>query len=104
MSASSTSTVRMGGIPSPAASEQLGPQELPFRSTDGVTLPRATGERDGHAVDRHYGATTLAMEEPALPAMTPGAAAARAEQQVQINELTGGSAPAPVVGGLAMAY
>lgn len=101
--AADTGSVRMAGIPSPAASEQLGPQTLPFRPTDGVTLPRATGERDSHAVDTHYAPAKLAMEEPALPAMTPGAAAAQAERQVTINQLSG-SAPAPVSGGLAMAY
>jgi hypothetical protein len=103
--ATQTASVNLNGIPSPAASEQLGPQKLPFRPSDGVTLPRESGQRDSHAVDSHYGISeTLAMEEPALPAMTPGAAAARAEQQVQINDLTGGSEPAPVAGGLAIAF
>lgn len=102
--AADTGSVRMAGIPSPAASEQLGPQTLPFRPTDGVTLPRATGERDSHALDTHYAPAQLAMEEPALPAMTPGAAAAQAERQVTINQLSGGSTPAPVAGGLATAY
>ena len=94
----------MGGIPSPAASAQLGPQKLPFRPTDGVTLPRMVGERDSHALDTHYGSDTLPMEEPALPAMTPGASAAQSERQVQINALSGASNPAPVAGGLAVAY
>lgn len=102
--AADTGSLRMAGIPSPAASEQLGPQTLPYRPTDGVTLPRATGERDSHATDTHYAPAELAMEEPALPAMTPGAAAAQAERQVTINQLSGTSAPAPVAGGLAIAY
>jgi hypothetical protein len=106
VAASQTESVRMSGIPSPAASEQLGPQKLPFRPTDGVTLPRATGERDGHAVDTHYGATSLPMEEPAAPAMTPGASAAQAERQVTINQLSGTTtAPAvPAPGGAVLAY
>lgn len=104
VSAADTGSVKMGGIPSPAASEQLGPRKLPFRPSDGVTLPRMTGERDSHALDRHYSNATLPMEEPALPAMTPGAAAERAEQQVQVDNLTGGSTPAPVNGGLVVAY
>ena len=104
VAAADTGSVRMGGIPSPAASEQLGPQKLPFRPTDGVTLPRMVGERDSHAMDSHYGADTLPMDEPALPAMTPGASAVQAERQVQINELSGASNPAPVAGGLAIAY
>ncbi len=105
VSAADTGSVRMGGIPSAAASEQLGPQKLPFRPSDGVTLPRMAGERDNHAVDRHYGNDTLPMEEPALPAMTPGAAAERAERQVQVSNLTGGSStPAPVSGGLVVAH
>lgn len=105
VSAADTGSVRMGGIPSAAASEQLGPRKLPFRPSDGVTLPRMAGERDNHAVDSHYGKDTLPMEEPALPAMTPGAAAERAERQVQISNLTGGSStPAHVAGGLAVAY
>ena len=87
-----------------AASAQLGPQKLPFRPTDGVTLPRMVGERDSHALDTHYGSDTLPMEEPALPAMTPGASAAQSERQVQINALSGASNPAPVAGGLAVAY
>lgn len=101
-----TGAVRMNGIPSPAASEQLGPQKLPFRPTDGVTLPRAGGERDSHAVDTHYGAATLPMQEPAAPAMTPGAAAAQAERQVSINQVSGGSsAPtAPPAGGYALSF
>jgi hypothetical protein len=101
-----TGAVRMGGIPSPAASEQLGPQKLPFRPSDGVTLPRATGERDGHAVDTHYGAATLPMEEAAAPAMTPGASAAKAERQVSINQVSGGSGSpvAPPSGGPALAF
>jgi hypothetical protein len=106
VAASQTGSVRMSGIPSPAASEQLGPQKLPFRPTDGVTLPRASGERDSHAVDTHYGATSLPMEEPAAPAMTPGASAAQAERQVTINQLSGTtSAPAvPTPGGAVLAY
>ncbi|MCW2921754.1 MAG: hypothetical protein JWL76_1628 [Thermoleophilia bacterium] len=104
VSAADTGSVQMGGIPSPAASEQLGPQKLPFRPTDGVTLPRMSGERDGYAVDRHYGNATLPMEEPAAPAMTPGAAAERAEAQVRVNNLTGGSTPQPVNGGLVVQY
>ena len=93
VSAGQTGAVRMSGIPSAAAAEQLGPQKLAYRPTDGVTLPRAVGERDSHAVDSHYGSTTLAMEEPAAPVMTPGQAAARAERQVTINQLNGGSGP-----------
>jgi hypothetical protein len=104
VSAADTGSVQMGGIPSPAASEQLGPQKLPFRPSDDVTLPRMTGERDSHAVDRHYSNATLPMEEPAAPAMTPGAAAERAEHQVQVNNLTGGSTPPPVNGGLVVQY
>jgi hypothetical protein len=100
VSAAQTSTVRMNGIPSPAAAEQLGPQKLPFRPTDGVTLPRVTGERDSHAVDQHYGADTLPMETPAAPAITPGAAAAAAERANTMQQLANGSAtpPAPASG------
>ncbi|MCW2928411.1 MAG: hypothetical protein JWM86_2379, partial [Thermoleophilia bacterium] len=102
--AGSTGDVQMNGIPSPAASEKLGPQQLPFRATDGVTLPRGASERDSHAVDTHYGDDTLAMEEPVeLPAMTPGAAAARAETRVIRNDMAG-TAPAPnTSGGLIVA-
>lgn len=104
VAATSTGEVQMTGIPSPAASEQLGPRQLPFRASDGVTLPRSAGERDLHAVESHYGTDTLAMEEPVeLPAMTPGAAAARDEQRVIRNDMAG-SAPAPnTSGGLIVA-
>ncbi len=107
--ANQTGAVRLSGIPSPAAAEQLGPQKLPFRPTDGVTLPRMVGERDSHAVETHYGGTTLAMEEPAAPVMTPGAAAASAERQVTLNQLTGGTPSnprpaAPSTPGYATAY
>lgn len=104
--AGSTGSVRLAGIPSTAAAEKLGPQTLPYRPDDGVTLPRSAGERDSHSVDSHYGADTLPMEQAVeLPAMTPGAAAARAEHHVARNELTHGSTPAPnVAGGLILAH
>lgn len=106
VAAGSTGDVRMDGIPSAAASEQLGPQTLPFRPNDGVTLPRSSGERDGYAVDRHYGTDVLPMEEPVeLPAMTPGAAAERAEQQATRVDLAGGDVTPPhASGGLTIAY
>jgi hypothetical protein len=104
--AGSTDAVQMDGIPSPAAAEKLGPQTLPYRPSDGVTLPRTAGERDSHAVDTHYGTSDLPMSEPVeLPAMSPGQAAARDEQRVVVNGLAGGTASAPnVSGGLQVAY
>jgi hypothetical protein len=98
--ANSTGAVQMDGIPSPAAAEKLGPQTLPYRPTDGVTLPRSNGERDSHAVDTHYGTDDLPMTAPVeLPAMSPGQAAARDEQRVAVNDLSGGAATAPNVSG-----
>lgn len=104
--AGSTGSVRLAGIPSTAAAEKLGPQTLPYRADDGVTLPRSVGERDSHSVDSHYGADTLPMEQAVeRPAMTPGEAAARAEHHVARNQLTQGSTPAPnVAGGLILAH
>lgn len=101
-----TDAVQLDGIPSPAASAALGPETLPFRPSDGVTLPRSFGERDSHAVERSYGTGVLPMEAPVeLPAMTPGQAAANAESRVTRNQLTGDTSSAPVVsGGLSVAY
>jgi hypothetical protein len=109
LAAGHTDSTTMAGMPSPAAAEKLGPEQLPFRPSDGVTLPRATGERDAHAVDAHYGTDSLPMEEPAAPVMTPGASAAHAERQVVLNELTGGTQsanpmPAAPAAGYATAY
>lgn len=108
--AGQTGAVRMNGIPSPAAAAQLGPQKLPFKPSDGVTLPRTVGERDSHAIDTHYSAASLPMEEPAAPVMTPGQSSAYSERQVTLNELTGGTSSAnplpasPAAGGYANAY
>ncbi|MCW2962416.1 MAG: hypothetical protein JWM90_2803 [Thermoleophilia bacterium] len=90
---SGTPGTQFEGMPSPAAAEKLGPQTLPYRPSDGMTLPRTAGERDGYAADRHYGtAGTLAMSAPVeRPALTPGAAAAQAEQIVAHQDLTGTS-------------
>src|SRR5690606_33674908 len=78
--ADATASVNMNGIPSAAAGEKIAPETLPYTPDDGVSMARSTGERDAHAVDTHYGADTLPMEEPAAPAMTPGAAAQQAER------------------------
>ncbi|MEO6867859.1 MAG: hypothetical protein ABI200_07540 [Gaiellales bacterium] len=103
--ASMTGAVQMNGIPSPAAGLKLSPETLPFTPDDGATMARTSGERDSHAVDTHYGAGTLPMEKPALPAMTPGAAAQQSERRVIRNELSGGTASMPAVnGGLINAY
>ncbi len=89
-----TGVVTMAGMPSPAAAAKLGPEQLPFRPSDGVTLPRTEGERDSHAVDSHYAPAALPMEEAAAPVATPGDSAAHAERQVTLNELTGGTTAA----------
>lgn len=90
VSAADTGVVQLGGIPSPAAAEKLGPQVLPYTPSDGVTLPRATGERDSHAVDTHYNDATLPMEAPIeRPVMTPGESAMRAEHMVAQDDLVG---------------
>jgi len=92
-----TEHVRMTGIPSPAAGSKLAPQALPYRPSDGVTLPRTDGQRDSHATESHY-AGTLPMEQPVeRPAMTPGQAAEDAEQRTSEADLasTTGSKPRP---------
>jgi hypothetical protein len=79
------------GIPSPAAAAKLAPQTLPYRPSDGVTLPRMSIERDGHAADTHYGADRpLAPGTPAArPALTPGEAAHQSEQRAAGIDLSG---------------
>jgi hypothetical protein len=81
----------------------MGPQTLPYRPTDGVTLPRVAAERDSHAADSHYGSGTLPMEAPVeLPAMTPGQSAANAEQRVVVNDLAGTAVAPSTTGGLSV--
>jgi hypothetical protein len=88
VSASVTDSVQLRGIPSPAAAEALGPQQLPYRPTDGVTLPRMVGERDSYGVDSHYGRDTLPMEAAvATPALTPGQAAEHAQRQATLADM-----------------
>jgi hypothetical protein len=88
VAAGSTGAVQLHGIPSPAAAENLGPKTLPYRPSDGVTLPRMVGERDSHAVDSHYGRDTLPMEQAvASPALTPGAAAEQAQQRAVLADM-----------------
>jgi hypothetical protein len=96
----------MRGIPSAAAAEALGPETLPYRPSDGVTLPRFAGERDSHAVDSHYGRDTLPMEAAvSTPALTPGAAAEQAQQRALAIDLAGSNAVLPQTnGGLITAY
>jgi hypothetical protein len=106
VSANSTDQVNLRGIPSAAAAEALGPETLPYRPNDGVTLPRMIGERDSHAVDSHYGRDTLPMEAAvATPALTPGAAAEQAQQRALQVQLAGSNAALPVTnGGYITAY
>jgi hypothetical protein len=69
--------IPMNGMPSPAAAATLGPATLPLRrASDGMSLPRATGERDSHAADTHYGTTLPLAREDLVetPAVTPGQA------------------------------
>ncbi len=61
-----------------------------------VGLPSIDGERDAHAVERHYGdgahSDTLGMSRAVeRPAVTPGEAAAEAEQARAISDLRGGA-------------
>ena len=71
----------MDGIPSAAAAQALGPETLPYKPSDGVTLPRDVGERDSHAVDTHYGDASLPKEAPVdMPVMTPGDSAVHTER------------------------
>ena len=74
-------TAQHGGIPSAAATEAMsatgggGP-------SDGVTLPRSSGERDASSGEEQYSGGGGASDElPASPVMTPGSAAAAAERQ-----------------------
>ncbi|MCW2962528.1 MAG: hypothetical protein JWM90_2915, partial [Thermoleophilia bacterium] len=90
VSAADTGAVQLNGIPSPTAAAKLGPETLPYKPTDGVTLPRATGERDSHAVDTHYNDATLPMEAPIeRPVMTPGESSMRAEHMAAQDDLVG---------------
>lgn len=107
----STSAIRLNGIPSPAAAATMGPQTLPLRRTDSMTLPRTSGERDSWAEEHHYGADVVsggggADSMPSAPAMTPGEAADQARlaattQQVAANS---GSAAGGIPGQANLAY
>ena len=100
VSANSTDSVNLRGIPSAAASEALGPETLPYRPDDGVTLPRMVGERDSHALDSHYGRDTLPMEaQVATPALTPGQSAEQAQQRALMIDMAGSNAAVPVSNG-----
>lgn len=88
VTAADTGSLQLAGIPSPAAAAKLGPEVLPYAPSDGVTLPRTTGERDSHAVDTHYGGATLPLAEPIeTPVMTPGESAARAQHMQAEDQL-----------------
>lgn len=93
-SEATTDTIIFDGIPSPAAAAKLGPQTLPYRPSDGVTLPRSSTERDAHAMDTYYGSgsDTLPLEEPSAPVLTPAGAAAAAERSVTLGSIGSQSA------------
>lgn len=83
---SGSAAIRLNGIPSPAAAEAMDPTVtgggVGAATDDGVTLPTAS-ERDAYAVESHYAANILPVEDPVeLPAMTPAQSAQQAEQQV----------------------